>query len=46
MNKEEYTYYHFYLENDGDKSKKYGIWANGILSETTFESDFVKHFIS
>lgn len=31
-----YTYYHFVLEcdeNEGDK--RFGIWANGILSETT-----------
>ena len=37
---EVYTYYHFILENDGDENKKYGIWANGILAETTTTRDF------
>lgn len=41
-----YTYYHFVLENDeehGDNNKniRYGIWANGVLAET---SD-LKHFL-
>ena len=37
---EVYTYYHFILENDEDENKKYGIWANGILAETTTKQDF------
>jgi hypothetical protein len=37
-----YTYYHLVLENDGDVEKRYGIWANGILTESQSE----KHFLS
>ena len=29
-----YTYYHFTLDNDGDDDRRFGVWANGILSET------------
>jgi hypothetical protein len=29
-----YNYYHFILENDGDDDVRYGVWANGVLSET------------
>lgn len=37
----EYTYYHLVLENDDNsETKRYGIWANGVLSETTFSKDF------
>jgi hypothetical protein len=32
-----YTYYHFILENDGDNDVRYGVWANGVLSETPSE---------
>ena len=32
--KELYTYYHIVLENDGDDDQRYGIWANGLLTET------------
>lgn len=32
-----YTYYHFVLENDGDYDVRYGVWANGVLSETPSE---------
>jgi sugar lactone lactonase YvrE len=31
---ESYTIYHFCLENDGDDNARYGVWANGILTET------------
>ena len=30
---EEYTYYHLLLENNDDE-ERFGIWANGILTET------------
>ena len=30
-----YTYYHLLIENNGDNKERYGIWANGILTETT-----------
>jgi hypothetical protein len=29
-----YTYYHFVLQNDGDEDRRFGVWANGILTET------------
>ena len=29
-----YNYYHFTLENDGDDDVRYGVWANGVLTET------------
>jgi hypothetical protein len=37
----EYTYYHLVLENDGDITRRYGVWANGVLTETTNEEDFI-----
>ena len=37
-----YTFYHFILENDGDDYKQFGVWANGILSETMSKECFVK----
>jgi len=41
-NIEMYTYYHFVLENSDDNGR-FGVWANGVLTETTFKNDFVKH---
>ena len=38
---EPYTYYHLVLENE-DKYSRYGIWANGILSESTSEAWYDK----
>ncbi len=32
--REEFTYYHFYLENDGDESRRFGVYSNGLLTET------------
>jgi surface protein len=29
-----YTYYHFVVENDGDNDRRYGVYANGFLTET------------
>jgi len=37
----EYTIYHIVLE--GPSYKRYGVWANGILSESTFEFDLIKN---
>lgn len=37
-----YTHYHFILENDGDNYVRYGIWANGILTETPSLDYFMK----
>ena len=41
--KQEYTYYHLSLKSN-DENRRYGIWANGILSESTFKSDMLKIF--
>ena len=38
-----YTYYHFILKNDGDNDKRYGVWANGILTETPSKNQFTNH---
>ena len=38
-----YTYYHFILENDGDNDNRYGVWANGILTETPSKKKFTNH---
>jgi hypothetical protein len=29
-----YTYYHFILENNGKDDMQFGVWANGVLTET------------
>jgi hypothetical protein len=29
-----YNYYHLLLENNDDEEERFGIWANGILTET------------
>jgi hypothetical protein len=29
-----YIYYHFVLENDDNNDRQYGVWCNGILTET------------
>ena len=39
-----YTYYHLVLECDeGEDDKRFGVWANGVLSESTPKFDFIKH---
>ena len=43
INKNEYTYYHMVLDNDGYIGRPFVIWANGILAETTSEKDFKEH---
>lgn len=43
QNNETYTYYHFVLENNGDDSERYGVYSNGILTETPSKREFVKH---
>lgn len=40
-NRKLYTYYHFVLENDGNDDERFGVWSNGILTETTPKNDFV-----
>jgi hypothetical protein len=34
-------YNHFLLENNGNNNERYGIWANGILSETPSKNFFM-----
>jgi hypothetical protein len=37
-----YTYYHFILENNGnDIEDRYGVWANGILTDTPSKDYFM-----
>ena len=36
-----YTYYHFILENNGNDDERFGVWANGILTETPSKDFFM-----
>jgi hypothetical protein len=38
-----YTYYHFILENNGNDDERFGVWANGVLVETTSKKQFINH---
>jgi len=38
-----YTYYHLVPENNGDDNQRFGIWANGVLSETPSKYTFMEH---
>jgi hypothetical protein len=38
-----YIYYHFILENNGDDEERFGVWANGILTETPSKTNFNNH---
>jgi hypothetical protein len=38
-----YTYYHFTLENNGNDDERFGVWANGILTETSSKNHFINH---
>jgi hypothetical protein len=41
-----YTYYHFILENNGNDNEQFGVWANGVLTETPSKNFFMQsHFI-
>ena len=40
LEEKNYLVYHFLIENDGDKTKRYGVYANGILAETGNEINF------
>jgi hypothetical protein len=35
-----YTYYHFILENNGNDDERFGVYANGILTETPSKNLF------
>jgi hypothetical protein len=43
QNNDRYTYYHFTLENDGDDDRRFGVWANGILTETPSKNQFTEY---
>jgi hypothetical protein len=38
-----FTYYHLALESDGDDYRRFGIWANGVLTETTTIHHFIQN---
>jgi len=38
----QYTYYHIVLEDDGIVYRHYGIWANGVLTESQHREGFLK----
>lgn len=38
-----YTYYHLILENNGNDDERFGIWANGMLTETPSKNQFSQH---
>ena len=40
-NRDNYTYYHLVLENNGNDEERFGIWANGILVETPPKKTFI-----
>jgi hypothetical protein len=42
MNNNEYTYYHFCVEDEDSSNRKFGVWSNGILSEIPSANQF-KH---
>jgi hypothetical protein len=42
-NNDSYTYYHFILENNGDDEERFGVWANGVLTETPCKNMFSQH---
>jgi hypothetical protein len=39
-NNDEYTYYHFCVEDDEVPNRKFGVWSNGILSEIPSEKQY------
>jgi hypothetical protein len=38
-----FTYYHFTVENDGDDDRRYGVYANGFLTETPSVNQYKQH---
>ncbi len=40
-NNDVYTYYHFILENDNDDSQRFGVWANGMLTDTPAKTESI-----
>ena len=43
VNNDRYTYYHFVLESENDKTQ-FGIWAENILCETQSKEDYLQNF--
>jgi hypothetical protein len=43
QNNNVFTFYHFYLENDGINKRRFGVWANGVLVDTPSKLEYVKH---
>jgi len=41
-NNDQYIFYHLSLK--GEEGRRYGIWANGILSESTYKRDMIRVF--
>jgi hypothetical protein len=42
VNTDEYTYYHLSLK--GEEGRRYGIWGNGVLTESTFKREMLRAF--
>jgi hypothetical protein len=42
-NRDIYTYYHFILETNGNDDQRFGVWANGILTEIPSKNIFIKY---
>lgn len=42
VNNDEYIYYHLSLK--GEEGRRYGIWGNGVLTESTFKREMVRAF--
>ena len=42
-NEDSYVYYHLCLESAGDNDRRFGIWANGCLTETVSRNQFLEH---
>ena len=42
-NTDTYTYYHFILENNGNDDERFGVWSNGILTETPSKRQFLQN---
>jgi len=40
---EVYNYYHFVLQNDGNDDARFGVWANGALTETPSFNQFIQY---
>jgi hypothetical protein len=41
LDDEIYIYYHFILENNDNMEERFGVWANGLLSETHSKQFFI-----